>query len=961
MRIWIDGQCFQTSSKLRGIGRYVEGLIKGIRENRPDVELVISFNAALLDEGIAARDHVAKWFEPENIHIWQGAAEGGEVLLGYTARRQLSELALKHHVVSLRPDVALAASPFEGPGDATVPLLPSADIDLPVAAIFYDAIPHRFPEKYLDSESQKKYYYRRLNSLNYSVLNLCISEFSKNESLSLFKNVNAVNIGAGIDLEFDSVSNSYEKKFFDRDFILYVGGLDWRKNIGSVIESLSIINDELSDPFQFLVVGDGPIANRMELENLWAAKQLPKDGLKILSYVSDRQLVSLYRNARVVVQPSFMEGFGMTAAEAMRCGAPMIAAAAGALPEVIGDESLLFDPYDARDLARLLLRMLKDENFRNSAVARGRRRSEIFTWNRTASLALEGLTSVRQRLSRAPARPLNARRHKLASVVHALDIPLDFAAKTLAIAETQPMGSRRLIVEATSTSIHDHESGIQRVVKSICSNVLENRNDNIERLLAYSDDHDGFFCIGTPGNWKLRRANKNKDARLIFNQRDVLVLLDSSWTFHHVYAENLMHARIKGAEVVSCLYDTVPLRYSAFCNPSTPPIFSAWFKSALRYSTSFVCISQAVADELYNILQAIEFPRPMRIGYWHLGADFQGAGRNKLISDQPIRRRRRPIFLMVGTLEPRKGHRVVLDAFDALWQSGFDAELIIVGKLGWCADHVADRIRNHPEKGSRLHWYNSASDSELHKLYADCDALVAASFAEGFGLPIVEAAHYGKPIIASDIPVFREVTGGGQACRFFEVGSSSALAATIRNLMEDLSAELAPQVGSQHWLSWAESAAELESVVLRENWYRTYEPAEKNPYVSIADLGQIEMREAVPPSERAHRLELLEGPIPGNHNNLRYLIRVTNASNRLWSSQGSCGVGLGYRVLNAEGIELAMDSPRSTIPFVLISGDSHCMAIEAPIILKEQGGAFLDIELIQEGVGWWGNPLRVAM
>ncbi|WP_163616308.1 glycosyltransferase family 4 protein, partial [Klebsiella pneumoniae] len=80
--------------------------------------------------------------------------------------------------------------------------------------------------------------------------------------------------------------------------------------------------------------------------------------------------------------------------------------------------------------------------------------------------------------------------------------------------------------------------------------------------------------------------------------------------------------RLRGAEVISCLYDTVPLRCAAMCDPGMPRVFTEWFKSALTYSTGFVCISKAVADELHAMLAGIAFPRRLKIGYWHLGADF---------------------------------------------------------------------------------------------------------------------------------------------------------------------------------------------------------------------------------------------------------------------------------------------------------------------------------------------------
>ncbi|WP_204323881.1 hypothetical protein, partial [Stenotrophomonas maltophilia] len=74
----------------------------------------ISFNAAMLDEAIAARDYVGRWVAPRNIHVWNGLAECGEAIGGYSERRKLSEIAIAHHVALLKPDIALSASPFEG-------------------------------------------------------------------------------------------------------------------------------------------------------------------------------------------------------------------------------------------------------------------------------------------------------------------------------------------------------------------------------------------------------------------------------------------------------------------------------------------------------------------------------------------------------------------------------------------------------------------------------------------------------------------------------------------------------------------------------------------------------------------------------------------------------------------------------------------------------------------------------
>src|SRR4051812_28288625 len=112
MRLWIDGQFLQASSRLRGIGRYMMELIRAIAETCPEVEMSISFNAAMPDSAIAGRIAVQDWIAARSIHVWQGSVPEDRTRMGEV--RHLGEIALAHHVACLAPDIALSASPFEG-------------------------------------------------------------------------------------------------------------------------------------------------------------------------------------------------------------------------------------------------------------------------------------------------------------------------------------------------------------------------------------------------------------------------------------------------------------------------------------------------------------------------------------------------------------------------------------------------------------------------------------------------------------------------------------------------------------------------------------------------------------------------------------------------------------------------------------------------------------------------------
>jgi glycosyltransferase involved in cell wall biosynthesis len=116
-------------------------------------------------------------------------------------------------------------------------------------------------------------------------------------------------------------------------------------------------------------------------------------------------------------------------------------------------------------------------------------------------------------------------------------------------------------------------------------------------------------------------------------------------------------------------------------------------------------------------------------------------------------------FLMVGTIEPRKGHNQILETFEILWKDGLDLRLVFVGKQGWMVDQLIKKIQTHSELNKKLYWFQEASDNLLSRMYSTCSCLIAASYAEGFGLPLVEAAQYKLPLLVRDIPVFLEIAG----------------------------------------------------------------------------------------------------------------------------------------------------------------------------------------------------------
>ena len=970
MRIWVDGQALQTGSMQRGIGRYIVQFLSAIKQNHPEYRIQISFNAAIAEEIPRARDIVADIVDPADVFIWESVAGKGEFIEGLDDERLLSELLIANHVANISPDVAISASPFEGAFDNAVPLLSKFGHHFSIVSIFYDAIPLRYPDKYLSNPIFKTAYQRRLNSYKNFDHNLTISDFSDKELRSILNVKNTTPIYAGVSEVFSRemlgsidelelvgdpvnlVSQDAARRE-ETPYILYVGGLDWRKNVEIVVDAFNTKVLREHSSIKFFVAGDSYKAEEDGLRERWRSYGLKDDDLNIIGRVSDKELVELYKNAEIVLQPSYMEGFGLTALEAIACKTAVLVSNQGALPEIVANSKLLFQPSDHDDLANKILYLLNNPEMSEKMVAANTAHVKHLTWKNTAAIAVDAIHAITRKNNEA----VKSKNIDQITLAEAKKIPVDTKIKIIGLAnsEIQPPADRRLLVDVTSTTRVNHGTGIQRVVNSICDS-LQKRNFEEDVIFTYSDSSDRFRVVNKKVSEPFHLTKNSPKNQIDISGTDTVLMLDSSWEFHKSYKVQLNSARLKGADVITTLYDLVPIRTPAFCNPGMPTVFSGWLRDALEYSTGFVCISKAVADELIVLLNGIKFPRPMKIGFWHLGADFS---KRDVKVDYTAREGAPSKFLMVGTLEPRKGHSVVLAAFEKMWEEGLSPELTIVGKHGWNMDAFISTLENHPELGKKLFVETKVSDARLQEFYLETDALISASFAEGFGLPLVEAAHFDKPIIASDIPVFREVSKGTDAS-FFECGNAIDLVRAVKQFSSRERAFTKDMSKAYKSLSWEESTQALMDVVLNGKWYHHYE-ADSDHSVQECPLGILS--ETTELAAQSFKIELVQPFVEiANSEQMQCIVKVLNQSDRPWASVGpdgaeSKGVMIGCRIEDHFG-GLEDNTLRTKIPLSMVPGLPYYFSVD---ISKDdyRAGNVFHVGLLQEGVKWWGNSLVI--
>jgi glycosyltransferase involved in cell wall biosynthesis len=137
--------------------------------------------------------------------------------------------------------------------------------------------------------------------------------------------------------------------------------------------------------------------------------------------------------------------------------------------------------------------------------------------------------------------------------------------------------------------------------------------------------------------------------------------------------------------------------------------------------------------------------------------------------------------------------------------TGDQTNLVIAGKQGWKAEPFVHRLQTHSEMRKRLHWLNSPNDELLSALYSSCSALIMASTGEGFGLPLIEATYFSKPMLVRDIPVCREIVG--DAASYLSGTGRDSLTQVLPEWLKKVAANDHGPVTHPICVRWQESSA----------------------------------------------------------------------------------------------------------------------------------------------------------
>lgn len=837
MKILLDLQGLQGDSSVRGIGRYSNSFAKAILRQGEEHDISIMLNHAF-EQTI---DPVYKYFSDviaaEKIHLWQSLMPSDVISPDNLWRIKTSELLREQFIQKFSPDVLHISSLFEGMYDNSITSIGKFDQLTPVSLTHYDLIPYLNEKEYLSNKTIKKWYFDKLESLKRAKLVLAISEASRQELLTHLNmpEDNVVTVLTDADPRFkvkiitETEKSSCLKQFgISKKFLMYTGVIaqgDSRKNIAGLVHAFALLPEKLRKHYQLVLVGGASVESRILLMKQAKKVGLILDDIIFTHYVTDDELVTLYNLCHLFVFPSLHEGFGLPVLEAMRCGAPVIASDASSIPEVVGWSDALFNPYSDQSMADKIYQALNDDGFYERLLKHSQQQSRLFSWDKTARIALDAFAALHKKTASCAVAGADISMLKEIQQMQDASYPPsapDLARTALAMTENQLIEhqSKQMFVDVTQLIQYNLKSGIQRVVK----NVLQ------ALRLSPPEGYQIFPVFRNSGQYYHLHNSDLNDSNIRFeaidvSPQDIFLGLDLDFAEDEPAALLLNHHRQRGMKLYFVVYDMLPVLNPQSFTPGLQLAFRNWFDSICAMSDGLISISRSVADEILGYLEQHPAQRvlPLNIGYFHLGADIPENQFNTddvlEITSLPIKKEV-TIFLMVGTIEPRKCHEQILDAMEIIWQQGQQTQLIIFGKAGWQMKSFIARLEKHVEKNKRLLWIKNGSDALLKQLYEHSSALIMASEAEGFGLPIIEAAQYHLPIICRDIPVFKEVAR--ESAFYFSATKGKYIASDLLEWQRLFKAHSYPDSSNLSTISWKESKTQLLQSIIQQDWYAQY-------------------------------------------------------------------------------------------------------------------------------------------
>lgn len=746
-KILIDMQACQTESRRRGIGRYAMALVQAMAEQAKEDEIHLLLNSAFPETILPLRHRFSSLVKSHHIHVLDVLSPNEDRVAENRWRKNASALLRETFIEMLAPDIVFCPSFFEGYIDDAV-LSINRLSTVPVIVTLHDLIPLIYEDDYLDPNPDfSRHYFEKIEEFKQCAGVLTISNASASEGHEHlgFDPEQIINASEAGDSTFRVLDLSEREKQqlrrrfgIERPFIFYTGGSDPRKNLTRLVGAFAELPAAIRKSHQLVFAGNMPEFERMALQRVARSQGLASDEMIFLGYVCDDDLVKLYNLAQVFAFPSLHEGFGLPCLEAFQCGLPVIGANTSSLPEVIGNPDALFDPWSIDDIRRKLEAVLGDPDFRAELARRGAEQAKRFSWEASARLAL---TALQKWAGPTPSprswddvrRRNDALEERLIAALSALVPQYGTPSERDLLATAKIIALHRKTAEASMRGkdlIPPLQWRIEGPFDSTYSLALVNRE--LARALDANGHTVSLWSSEGPGDFEPASTflAENPDLKTFYQR-----------------ALKQQHER---AEIVS--RNMYPPRVTDMTAQINAVHNYAWeetgfpfeYVKAFNESLQFITVTSAHVKRVL-IDNGVSIPIAVvgnGVDHWKKLV----AGPQHTLPSSSYR------FLHVSSCFPRKGADVLIESYGKAFTRDDDVLLIIKtfkNPHNAIESQLEALQKQNPNYPKVYIIWDDMDDEQLKALYQQCDALVAPSRAEGFGLPIAEAMLTGMHVIAT--------------------------------------------------------------------------------------------------------------------------------------------------------------------------------------------------------------------
>lgn len=526
MRLVIDLQGAQTDTRFHGIGRYSLDFSLALADVATrDHEVWLLVNTAYPDSARELRTMFASWVPPERVLNFVPPVPLETDVFDDRPMRTTAELSWAHLLRSVEPDCVVVTSLIYSLGSDVVTCMSTRDaapdLEARTAMIVYDLIPWLRPETYLADPITHRFYMDKLPAMQVAGLLLAISESSRQEALDHLgadpDHVVAISSAASDQFSPAPSDDSLAEARHDprstlgitRPFVMYSpSGIDPRKNNDGLIEAFAKLPPGLRDAHQLVITSRFTPSDHERLRIAARRAGLGPDDLVLTGYVSDADLIALYRTAKLFVYPSIHEGFGLPVLEAMACGAPVIGSNRTSVPEIIGRDDALFDPTSIPAITHAMEHALTDDAFLDALRAHGLVQAKQFSWERTAVRALNAMATAFAETTPITARPDDALLRDVALLLSDRPDLLPRAAQAVAGSLHRPHHTPQLFVDVTNADDEADAAGLAPAV------LVDIHGTSDAAQLVRRSDPPALLDLRPGDTLLVTRAENIADARL---------------------------------------------------------------------------------------------------------------------------------------------------------------------------------------------------------------------------------------------------------------------------------------------------------------------------------------------------------------------------------------------------------------------------------------------------------------